>query len=128
VYTYFVITPGFDEQSCIMYPTGSLGNYFKFGDSTSDSIRQAYQTHNPDFHVAGIVDSSAISGPYLGTLLKNFIIERLGIAAVGATEWFSVNAKDSWKLFYAMEKAFDVDFVDRGDIADLKDALRDCLT
>jgi hypothetical protein len=108
-YTYFIITPGKDIGSCVRYPTNELGCYIKFGDQSAvqkpqhAGLRGQYLTHNPDIGVGAIMDSNVFSAPALGTRLKSYIINALGIDPVGSTEWFSIKAKYAWDLFYAMQ-------------------------
>jgi hypothetical protein len=109
-FTYFIITPGIDQKSYVHYNDGKIGNYIKFGDEKSDhldteGIRKAYMTHNPDIGVAAVMDSSAISGPYLGTRLRNFIVNTIGIKPVPSSdEWFSVESNAAWNLWVEVRK------------------------
>lgn len=132
-YTYFIISPGYDLNSYVQYPTGVKGNYIKFGDQTSQKspghagLRGQYLTHNPDIGVAAIMDSSVFTKPYLGTRLKNYIETTLKIPPVGSTEWFSTETTASWKLFGEMQK-WDDKKLKLTDEATLQAAIRKCLT
>ena len=105
-FTYFIISPGYDVDTAVLYPDGRLGNYIKFGDASADhvttaGVRAAYLTHNPDIGVSAVMDSQAFAAPALGTRLKQFIIG-LGIGPVGTSEWFSIQTKAAWGLAQAM--------------------------
>jgi hypothetical protein len=108
-YTYFIISPGKDMDSYVVYPTGAKGCYIKFGDQNSEykpekaGLRDAYLTHNPDIGVAAIMDSNVFSNPALGTRLKKYIQEKI-TNPVGSTEWFSIRADAAWLLFREMQK------------------------
>jgi hypothetical protein len=107
-YTYFIISPGYELDSYVQYKAAK-GNYIKFGDQASvqkpdhAGLRGQYLTHNPDIGVAAIMNSTAFTGPYLGTRLKNYMVQ-LGLDPVGTTEWFSIKADAAWKLFVAMQQ------------------------
>ena len=107
-YTYFIISPGKDLNSYVVYPDGGHGNYIKLGDQQSAKkpehagLRGQYLTHNPDIGVGAIMNSSVFSSPSLGTRLKTYIITTIGIAPVGSTEWFSIQTKAACGLFGAM--------------------------
>jgi len=132
-YTYFIITPGYDRGSYVDYPDGPAGNYIKFGDQAStkpspSGLRSAYLTHNPDIGVMAIMDSSAITGPYLGTELKRFIVEECNIEPIGSTEWFSVERQAAWELANRMRDEWDDRTVDHNNLNNLKELIRWCLT
>jgi len=107
MYTYFIISPGAEPGSYVQYKSAQ-GNYIKFGEAKGlkegAGVRNAYLTHNPDIGVAALMDSTVFVSPYLGTQLKNYIIEKFSIEPVGSTEWFSVEEKAAWGLFKAMTK------------------------
>lgn len=107
-FTYFIISPGVDRGSFVQYPDQVQGNYIKFGDSgeeheSTQGVRRAYLTHNPDIGVMAVMDSRAIANPALGTLLKQSIM-KWGYNPVGATEWFSIQAPTAWKLADAITR------------------------
>jgi hypothetical protein len=132
MFTYFIISPGADINSSVKYPgTTKLGNYIKFGDEkdlhTKEGIRGAYLTHNPDIGIGAIMDSTAITSPYLGTVLKNYITNTCEIQpVVGTTEWFSIIADAAWKLFREMQ-GWDEKPVDPNNLNRLKDTIYNCL-
>jgi hypothetical protein len=107
-YTYFIISPGYELDSYVQYKAAK-GNYIKFGDQASvqkpdhAGLRGQYLTHNPDIGVAAIMDSTVLSGPYLGTRLKGYI-KSLNYNPVGTTEWFSIKTDAAWALFVGMQK------------------------
>lgn len=122
-YTYFIITPGYDLYSYVQYKLAK-GNYIKFGDQASvkkpehAGLRGQYLTHNPDIGVAAIMNSTVFSQPYLGTRLKNYLVQS-GYNPVGTTEWFSIKADAAWALFVAMQQ-WDDKVLTLGDEAKLR--------
>jgi hypothetical protein len=132
LYTYFVITPGVELYSYVQYTDKKQGNYIKFGDSNSphedsEGIRKAYMTHNPDIGVAAVMDSTAITNPNLGTVLKNQI-KALGYPIVGTSEWFSVDTKNAWDLFIVINNKWNNKVVDANNLAKLQADINKALT
>jgi hypothetical protein len=131
MYTYFIITPGSDENCYVGFPTaGVKGNYFKFGDSKdehedTDNIREAYSVHNPDIGVACIMRSE-YSKPALGTRLKKYLKEQLDMDTVGNGEWFSLDTVTAWRLFAALEK-WDGAQIDKNNYGELIEVLDEYL-
>ncbi|NHA01828.1 hypothetical protein G5V59_25060 [Nocardioides sp. W3-2-3] len=130
-FTYFIISPGYDVNTAVLYPDKRLGNYIKFGDASADhvttaGVRAAYLTHNPDIGVAAVMNSQAFAGPALGTRLKQFIIG-LGITPVATSEWFSVQTKAAWGLTQAMT-AWDGVTVTQQNLPALQNVIRQHLT
>ena len=100
---YFIISPGYDVDTAVLYPDGRLGNYIKFGDArrrtATGGVRAAYLPTTP---TSGSRDGlRRFAAPALGTRLKQFIIG-LGIGPVGTSEWFSIQTKAAWGLAQAM--------------------------
>jgi hypothetical protein len=130
MYTYFVISPGFEEGCCVRYTNGSKGNYIKFGDENAiggaAGLRAAYATHNPDIGVPAIMTSTVFANPNLGTQLKQYIVNK-GYQLVGTTEWISVPTDPAWELFEEMRDQWDNKVLVVGDLANLRLAIDDCL-
>jgi len=130
-YTYFVISPGCEINSYTQFADGKQGNFIKFGDQVSNhgalGIRNAYATHNPDIGVGAIMHTGAFQNPGLGTLLKHFIINEIGLPPVGSTEWFGIIRTASWPLFQRMLNNWDGRTVTLQNIDSLKRDLRTIL-
>ena len=127
-YTYFIITPGYELDSYVVYPSGGHGNYIKFGDQASAKkpehagLRGQYLTHNPDIGVGAIMNSNVFTSPSLGTRLKSYITTTIGIDPVGSTEWFSIKTAAAWGLFGAMQ-AWDDKTLTLSSEAEIKKAI-----
>ena len=117
MYTYFIISPGYDAKRFVIYPEGHQVNYIKFGDQADFAkVRSAYTTHNPDFGIPMVV-SSEISSPFLGTRIKQHIISR-GYRTVDATEWFMIQAAQAWSLADGLVK-WDNRIIDNTNLGNL---------